>query len=141
MSERDEGWSFCRSNPHFPFCSTEHGDVPAALLDEKPYRKDSGKPRTDLLPFRALLGLAEVYRFGAAKYGDRNWEQYADEMNWGEMLAPALRHVFKWAAGAETDEESGLHHLLHAAWNMLALYEMVTAGRGVDDRSTLKGEK
>lgn len=94
-------------------------------------KDDSGKDRWDLLPFDALGGVAAVLTFGARKYADRNWEK---GMHWGRLVAAALRHISKWATGHEHDEESGLHHLAHAACCILMVYGLVLRKKGVDDR-------
>lgn len=94
-------------------------------------KDDSGKDRWDLLPFDALSGVAAVLTYGAKKYADRNWEK---GMHWGRLLAAALRHLSLWARGYDHDEESGLHHLAHAACCILMVYGLVLRKKGVDDR-------
>jgi hypothetical protein len=39
------------------------------------HRHDAGKPRLDLLPFDAILGVGAALEYGAAKYSERNWER------------------------------------------------------------------
>jgi hypothetical protein len=95
-------------------------------------RYDAGKNRLDLIPAEWIEGLGEIMTFGANKYEDRNWER---GMPWSKCLGPALRHVVKWMRGETLDEESGKHHLLHAAWNLLALYFYQEKNLGTDDRS------
>jgi len=76
-------------------------------------KDDGGKLRYDLLSPEALRGIADVLRYGAAKYEDRNWEA---GIKWSRVYAALLRHlVDAWWAGEDFDEESGLHHLDHAA--------------------------
>ena len=74
-----------------------------------------GKGRFDLLPPRALLRLAKHFEKGAAKYGDRNWEQ---GMPMSRYVDSALRHAFAFLRG-QKDED----HLVAAAWNLLAALE------------------
>lgn len=92
---------------------------------------DTGKPRTDLLPFDALLEVAMVLDYGAKKYAARNWEL---GMSWGRMLGACLRHLFAWARGVDVDDESGHHHLAHAACCALMLLALVRRNVGTDDR-------
>lgn len=92
---------------------------------------DSGKPRTDLLPFDALTDVADVLDYGAKKYAARNWEL---GMAWGRLVGAALRHLFAWCGGQETDPESGKHHLAHFACCALMLLALVKRGVGTDDR-------
>jgi len=99
------------------------------------YHLDQGKPRTDLLQFRALLAVAGVADYGVRKYGERNWEEHAERWEWGKLFGSAMRHAWSWMLREDLDPESGHHHLAHAAWNLLALLELVLAGRGRDDRA------
>ena len=40
-----------------------------------PKKYDENKERFDLIPPKPLFELARTYTHGAAKYGDRNWEE------------------------------------------------------------------
>lgn len=93
---------------------------------------DTGKPTTDLLPFDALLGVADVLEYGRRKYNARNWEL---GMAWGRLLGAMLRHTFAWAMGQEVDPESGKAHLAHASCCCLMLYALTLRKVGVDDRA------
>ena len=73
---------------------------------------DTGKLRVDLLPVRALLAVAAVMTFGAAKYGANNWQNVVPKRRY---YAAALRHLWARALGQREDPESGLPHLAHAA--------------------------
>lgn len=84
-----------------------------------PGRKDDqGKMRVELLPVRALLAIAAVMTFGAAKYGDDNWQNVTPRRRY---YGAALRHLFARALGERIDPESGLPHLAHAACCVLFL--------------------
>lgn len=86
---------------------------------------DAGKTRVALIfndmP-RALLAVAEVATYGAAKYTDGGWlhvengiARYADAQD---------RHRLK--EGIEpTDHDTGLLHAAHGAWNALARLELM----------------
>jgi hypothetical protein len=69
-----------------------------------------------------MQGLSRVYQYGAAKYSDFNWKKGNKPDT--EYLDSALRHIFSWTNGEEYDKESGLNHLLHAAWNLITLFEL-----------------
>jgi Domain of unknown function (DUF5664) len=89
--------------------------------------------RMELLPPEFLWGVAKVYSMGAEKYSDRNWERGYEYMkSYGAMQ----RHLNLWLAKQDNDEESGLNHLLHAAWMIIALYTFHVRDIGVDDRPT-----
>jgi len=75
-------------------------------------KADSGKLRMDLLATDALKGTAKVLTFGAQKYADRNWEK---GLHYSRVYGALLRHITAWWEGEETDPESGLSHLDHAA--------------------------
>lgn len=97
---------------------------------------DAAKPRTDLLPPDALLGVASVLAYGADKYAARNWEQGLD---WGRLVAALLRHTFAWMRGEDLDPESGHHHLDHVSCCALMLSASVKRGIGVDSRASKGG--
>ena len=82
---------------------------------------DAGKVRPALVIQgfrRALLAISEVGTFGAAKYTDNGWKSVPDGR---KRYEDALyRHLL--AEGV--DEQSGLPHLAHAAWNILAILEL-----------------
>ena len=78
---------------------------------------DQGKTRAALVlqdfgP--ALLRVADVGTFGAEKYTPHGWLSVPD----GEAryLDAAMRHLLKRG----DDPDSGIDHLAHAAWNILA---------------------
>ena len=81
-------------------------------------KDDAGKLRYDLIPPFALKELARVFSYGAEKYGERNWEAGLD---W-EAFAP-LKGTSGAGGQEDADEETGISHLAHAAWNCLALLE------------------
>lgn len=74
---------------------------------------DAGKPRFDLIPFRALTEMAKVLEFGARKYTDDGWHKVPELKK--RYFAAALRHLVanKLAPGS-LDSESQLSHLAHA---------------------------
>lgn len=74
-------------------------------------KHDGGKPRFDLLPAEALEAVAKVLTFGAAKYGDRNWERGIER---GRLFAAVQRHLWASWGGEADDPESGMPHLWHA---------------------------
>jgi hypothetical protein len=86
---------------------------------------DAGKPRVGLVLgefSRALEAVSAVGTFGANKYTPRGWVEVP---NGEERYADALwRHLLADCRGEELDEQSGLAHLAHAAWNALAVLEL-----------------
>ena len=100
----------------------------AGMGTESGVKLDTGKPRMDLViegfP-RALLEVGKVAGFGAAKYTEHGWLTVPDGKR--RYQSAAVRHILAEAKGdkpASVDEESGLLHLAHAAWNALAVLEL-----------------
>ena len=94
-------------------------------------KHDIGKPGMELLPWMALMEVAKVYDFGAAKYAPHNWRK---GMNWSRLVGALGRHMAAWHEGETYDSETGLSHLLHAAFCVLTLVEFERTNLGVDDR-------
>lgn len=80
---------------------------------------DTGKTRYDLLPPEIMKEIAEILTFGAAKYGDNNWQKLEDFNN--RYYAAMERHIQAWRMGEDFDPESGKHHLSHALTNVAFL--------------------
>lgn len=95
---------------------------------------DQEKLRTDLVPPEAVFALAEVLRYGAKKYEERNWEK---GMAWGRAYGAALRHLLSWWKGEDKDPESGISHLHHALTNLAFLVAYSARRAGTDNRVRL----
>jgi hypothetical protein len=100
------------------------------------HKDDDGKLRLDLIPPELLADTAAVLTFGAAKYGERNWEK---GMRWGRVFAAAMRHLLAWWAGQDKDPETGLSHLAHVLCCVMFLATYERRGIGHDDRPTKAG--
>lgn len=72
---------------------------------------DQDKPRMDLLDPLAIEQLALVLGFGAQKYAAHNWRKGLSKTR---LIAAALRHLFAYLRGEDTDPETGLPHPAHA---------------------------
>lgn len=88
---------------------------------------DDGKPLvgTMLKVFpRALMYIGLLILAGKKKYPDpENWKKVEGGL---ERYQDALmRHLIKHSAGKLIDDESGLPHIVHVAWNALALSELL----------------
>ena len=101
------------------------------------YRDDQTKPRMDLLPHDAVLGVARVLTWATTAktppYQERNWER---GMAWSRVFNSLMRHALKLWMGEDRDLESGLPHADHVATNalMLAAYAMRPGMASFDDR-------
>lgn len=96
-----------------------HGSYPEyEPLKEVGLKYDSGKPRMDLLPPRALLEVAKVLAFGATKYSPDNWRKIADIRP--RYTAAALRHIAEdMIKPGHLDSESGIDGLAHAICDLM----------------------
>lgn len=94
-------------------------------------KHDTGKPPMSLLDRHALEDVARVLAFGANKYAAHNWRQ---GIAYSRLLDAALRHLFAFAAGEDTDPESGLPHLAHAGCCVMFLQGMTHTRPDLDDR-------
>jgi hypothetical protein len=93
-------------------------------------RSNTGKNKLELIPPEWVIGLGQVLTMGAEKYEVRNWER---GMRHSIMIGCAFRHIMSYLMGERYDKESGNHHLLHAAWNILALFSYDVRGIGEND--------
>jgi hypothetical protein len=99
-----------------------------------PVKFDQGKNRLDLIPTEALEQVGRIYTYGANKYADHNWR---GGLKYSRLYGAALRHLFAFWRGEDTDGESGLPHLAHATFGLLGLLQYSIEGReDLDDRWT-----
>ena len=107
ISERDP----LGRNPHQPGAKLDAGKIRAWL-----FVNDFSQ---------ALSRVAEVTTYGAEKYTPGGWVCVPDAE--ARYLDAAMRHLLK-SATEEVDMETGLPHLAHAAWNLLAVQELRERG-------------
>lgn len=92
-------------------------------MDPKLGRKfDQGKTQYGLLPPNALKEIADVLTFGAQKYAPDNWKYVADGHR--RYFDAAQRHMWAWKMGEQSDPETGINHLAHAACCLMFLAEL-----------------
>lgn len=95
-------------------------------------KDDQGKLPWHLLPWDAVGGIVEVLRFGAGKYGERNWET---GIAYSRCYSALIRHLTAWWEKEPRDEETGLSHLKHAGCCLLFLLAYEVRGMTqYDDR-------
>lgn len=92
---------------------------------------DSGKPAMSLLDRTALEETAAVLKFGAEKYAPHNWRK---GIKFSRLTDAALRHIYAFIDGENTDHESGLTHMGHAMCCLMFLAWMVKNRPDLDDR-------
>ena len=92
---------------------------------------DQDKLPLHLLSTEAMNQTAAVLAFGAQKYAEHNWRK---GFAWSRPLSAAMRHITAFNAGEDTDPESGLSHLAHAACCIMFLLEFEKTHQDLDDR-------
>ena len=113
---------------------TDHPGKP--LKDTNPKTVyGQAKPAISLIPGPGLLHIASAFRDGATKYGPANWRN--DPVSTSTYVDAAYRHILAYFDGRETSaEDSGVHHLGHAAACLCILLDAEEQGTLVDDRPT-----
>jgi hypothetical protein len=101
-------------------------------------RKGQKNERFDLIPPGPLRAIARAFGYGSSKYSPRNWEKGYD---WSLSFGALQRHLWAFWSGEDTDPESGLPHLAHAAFHSLALMEFMDVHKEFDDRPSKTKEK
>lgn len=92
--------------------------------------KGSKITRFSLIPREFLWSLATHYGLGARKYDDRNWER---GYKWSLTQDALERHLNSFLLGERHDPETGTHHLVCAAWHIIAMYIFDVRGLGTND--------
>ncbi len=105
--------------------------VLAAVPDKKVFKDDSAKLRM-LCPPEAIVEVNKVFAFGAKKYSANAWR--TNPIEWSRISDALERHFYKWKAGKDLDEESGLLELAHLATNAVMLLQYAIDKIGTDDR-------
>jgi hypothetical protein len=85
-------------------------------------KKELKNERFDLIDTPFLRELSKVCNFGAVikGYGEDNWRK---GFEFKHSIAAMQRHLHCFIENHDRDEESGLHHLAHAAWHCMVLME------------------
>lgn len=91
-------------------CRVLRESMPDLVVGEK---LDDGKPIMAAIPPFAEIEVAKVLAFGAKKYSRGNWSLLPNLQT--RYMDAALRHLNAVRRGEVADDESGLHHLAHAA--------------------------
>lgn len=115
-----------KSGLNHPFLNVTKHKPEYDLTDDGTGKKyDSGKPMIGTafnIFAKALLGVGACIEFGTHKYPDpANWKKI--EGGEKRYLDSLCRHLAKHCAGQVYDSETGLPHLFHCCWNMLAITE------------------
>ena len=100
-------------------------------------RKNVGKLRWRNFPMFLVEPLIEVGAAGEHKYATWN---FLKGMKVEDCMDSLKRHLMKFEdpSISDADEETGLSHMAHIAWNALVIVYMIKTRPDLDDR--YKGE-
>jgi hypothetical protein len=104
---------------------SEEADPTGRKPSDPGAKLDAGKQRAALVLrgfCRALDGVIGIGTHGAAKYSPGGWQEVPEAEE--RYLDALYRHLQADARGEANDKDSGLTHLAHAAWNILAVLEL-----------------
>lgn len=87
------------------------------------------KLRWDLLPMEEIEDIVRVYHAGAKKYGPNRWQNLEDGFE--RYRAACARHIMAYMKGERMDDETNVHHLAAAAWNVIAMLYYDKHGKGL----------
>ena len=97
----------------------------------KSTRYNQGKPQSNEIDPAFILGIAKVLTKSREKYDRANWIK---STSWEIPYDCLMRHIMAFQSGEDFDKESGNHHLLHAATNLMFLYYYVQTQPENDSR-------
>lgn len=98
-------------------------------------RYNEGKIQSREIDPDFILGIGEVLTKSRAKYEHFNWQK---PTNFSTPYESLMRHLMAFQKGEEIDQETGCHHLLHAATNIMFLHYHAINNSGIDDRGFKK---
>ena len=105
--------------------SVHEFDPSGKAPSESGAKLDAGKNRLGLVLCdfaRALEEVGRVGTFGAQKYSPSGWIEVPSGIDrYNDAL---YRHLIAYARDDLRDKDSGLSHLSHACWNLLAILDL-----------------
>lgn len=105
---------------------------------QKSLRFNKGKIQCQEVDPLFILGIGEVLTKSRAKYEHFNWQK---DTPFSTPYDSLMRHLMAFQMGEEVDPETGCHHLLHAASNLMFLHYHATNHPESDDRGFKKVKK
>lgn len=108
------------------------------LVSQKSARYNEGKIQTREIDPNFILGIGEVLTKSRAKYDHYNWCKPTQLSTPYESM---MRHILAFQKGEDFDNETGSHHLLHAATNLMFMYYHITNNPEESDDRFFKKDK
>jgi hypothetical protein len=102
---------------------------------------DEGKLEWELMPVEAEEEIIKVLQLGKNKYGDWNWLDNADEVQYSRYMNAFRRHYTRFRKGHDFDVETGLYELAHCIANLTFLLQYQIENVGIDTRRSKKLER
>lgn len=90
------------------------------------------KPPLWLIPGGGLIHTAMAFKDGAKKYEPYNWRD--KDVRATVYIDAALRHLHAYLDGEDLAQDSGVHHLGHAAACLFIILDAAGTGNLLDDR-------
>lgn len=116
-----------------PLSEPKPTEFPEGSKDSNP--KDvigSRKPSISCIPCAPLFELGAALQSGGLKYGAHNWR--AIGVRASVYYNAAMRHIMSWWEGEDSDPESQMPHLAHAAACLFILRDSELKENMTDDR-------
>lgn len=85
---------------------------------------DDGKIPYHLVSPHFLDEMCKVLAYGEKKYAAHNW-MVGNGFKYSRVFRAAIGHLYSFWRGEDLDEETGLHHLAHAACCIMFLLHFV----------------
>ena len=123
----------CRRKDLPPLPDQKPTELPEGAKESNP--KDiigSKKPAIGYVPCAPLFELGAALQSGALKYGAHNWR--AIGVRSSVYYNAMMRHIMSWWEGEDSDPESGMPHLMHAAACIFILRDSDLKENLTDDR-------
>ena len=107
-------------------------------LQQKSLRYNNGKVQLREVDPDFILGIGEVLTKSRDKYPAFNW---CNATPFSVPYESLMRHLMAFQKGEDFDVESGKHHLLHVATNVMFMYYQYLNHPEMDDRGFKKEKK
>lgn len=95
-------------------------------MTNKGFKQDGNKPIVgDLLKVfsKTLMAVGDCMTLNAKNHPEPDdWKNLDNAQR--RLTNAMIRHLLKYLGGTELDEEDNLPHLVHVAWNALAICEL-----------------